>query len=41
MAKRKAELIFYERINYEDGSILEMKLWRVSSAMTSSAHELK
>jgi hypothetical protein len=41
MAKRKAELIFYERINYEDGSILEMKLWRVSSPVPSSAHEFK
>jgi hypothetical protein len=41
MAKKKAELIFYERINYEDSSILEMKLWSVSSPVPSSAHEFK
>ena len=41
MAKKKAELIFYERINYEDGCILEMKLWSVSSPVPSSAHEFK
>jgi len=26
MAKKKADLIFYERIDYEDGAIVEMKL---------------
>jgi hypothetical protein len=29
MAKKKAELIFFERVHYQDGAILEMKLWRV------------
>jgi hypothetical protein len=41
MAKKKAELIFHERINYEDGCILEMKLWRVPSPVPPSAHEFK
>jgi len=25
----KAELLFHERIDYEDGAIVEMVLWRV------------
>jgi hypothetical protein len=33
MAKKKAELIFHERIDYADGAIIEMKLWRVPSSV--------
>jgi hypothetical protein len=25
----KAELLFHERIDYDDGSIVEMKIWRI------------
>jgi|SRR5271155_5319801 len=41
MAKKKAELIFFERVDYEDGAILEMKLWRVPLRVPPSAHEFK
>jgi len=41
MAKKKADLIFYERIDYEDGAIVEMKLWRVPLPVRPSAHRLK
>jgi hypothetical protein len=41
MAKKRAELLFYERIDYEDGAIAEMKLWRVPAAVPPSAHEFK
>jgi hypothetical protein len=37
----KAELIFYQRIDYEDGAIVEMKLWRVPTPVLPSAHALK
>jgi hypothetical protein len=37
MARKPAELIFSERINYEDGAIAELKLWRVPP----SAHRFK
>ena len=41
MAKRKAELFFFERVHYQDGAILEMKLWRVPLRVPPSAHEFK
>jgi hypothetical protein len=41
MTKKKAELIFFERIHYDDGAILEMKLWRVPFRVPPSTHEFK
>src|SRR5579863_9596839 len=37
----KAELLFHFRIEYDDGSIVEMKLWRVGSPVPPSKHDLK
>jgi hypothetical protein len=37
----KAELLFRQRIDYEDGAIVEMVLWRVPSAVPPSTHGLK
>lgn len=37
----KAELLFYQRIGYDDGAIVEMKLWRVRSPVPPSTHCLK
>jgi hypothetical protein len=37
----KAELLFHQRIDYDDGSIVEMVLWRVSSPVLASTHGLK
>lgn len=37
----KAELLFRQRIDYEDGGIVEMKLWRVSVPVAPSTHGLK
>jgi hypothetical protein len=39
--RMKAELLFRQRIDYEDGGILEMKLWRVPAPVAPSAHRLK
>jgi hypothetical protein len=36
-----AELLFYQRIDYEDGAIVEMVLWRVPSPVPPSTHDLK
>jgi hypothetical protein len=36
-----AELLFYQRIDYEDGAIVEMVLWRVPSPVPPSSHDLK
>jgi hypothetical protein len=36
-----AELIFRQRIDYDDGAIVEMVLWRVPSPVPPSVHELK
>jgi len=36
-----AELLFYQRINYDDGTIVEMVLWRVPSPVPPSSHSLK
>lgn len=41
MKKTRAALIFHERIDYDDGAIVEMKLWRVSSRVKPSGHEFK
>lgn len=37
----KAELLFHQRIDYDDGAIVEMVLWRVPSPVTPSTHGLK
>ena len=36
-----AELLHYERIDYDDGAIVEMVLWRVPSPVPPSTHDLK
>ena len=36
-----AALLFYQRIDYEDGAIVEMVLWRVPSPVPPSTHDLK
>jgi hypothetical protein len=37
----KAELLFQQRIDYDDGAIVEMVLWRVPAAVPPSTHSLK
>ena len=37
----KAELLFHQRIDYDDGAIVEMRLWRVPSPVLGSTHSLK
>jgi hypothetical protein len=37
----KAELLFHERIDYEDGAIVEMVLWRVPTPVPPTTHGLK
>jgi hypothetical protein len=37
----KAELLFHQRIDYDDGAIVEMVLWRVPSSVPPSTHGLK
>jgi hypothetical protein len=37
----KAELLFDQRIDYDDGGIVEMVLWRVPSPVSPSIHDLK
>lgn len=37
----KAERLFYQRIDYDDGAIVEMVLWRVPSPVPPSTHGLK
>ena len=41
MTKRKAELLFHQRIVYDDGAIIEMKLWHIPSPLPPAAHNLK
>lgn len=36
-----ADLLFHQRIEYEDGAIVEMVLWRVPSPVPPSTHGLK
>ena len=36
-----ADLVHYERIDYDDGGIVEMVLWRVPSPVPPSTHDLK
>jgi len=37
----KAELLFHQRIDYDDEAIVEMKIWRVPSPVPPSVHGLK
>jgi hypothetical protein len=37
----KAAHIFYDRMDYSDGSILEMIIWAVPAPVEGSAHRLK
>ena len=37
----KAELLFHQRIDYDDGGIVEMALWRVPSPVPPTTHGLK
>lgn len=37
----KAELLIRRRIDYSDGAILEMRIWRVPSPVPPSTHGLK
>jgi len=37
----KAELLLHQRIDYDDGAIVEMVLWRVPSPVAPSTHGLK
>ena len=37
----KAELMFHQRIDYDDGGIVEMILWRVPSPVPPTTHGLK
>jgi hypothetical protein len=34
----KAEPLFHQRIDYDDGAIVEMVLWRVPSPVPPSVH---
>ena len=40
-AQMKADLLFRQRIDYDDGAIVEMVLWRVPSPVPPSVHGLK
>jgi hypothetical protein len=37
----KADLLFHQRIDYDDGGIVEMVIWRVPSPVPLSTHDLK
>ncbi|HUC62776.1 MAG TPA: DUF6516 family protein [Alphaproteobacteria bacterium] len=37
----KAELLLHQRIDYDDGAIVEMALWRVPKPVPPSTHGLK
>ena len=37
----KANLLFQQRIDFDDGAIVEMVLWRVPSPVPPSTHDLK
>jgi hypothetical protein len=41
MRKIKAQLLLHQRIDYDDGSIVEMVLWRVPSPVSPATHNLK
>jgi hypothetical protein len=37
----KAELLLHQRIDYDEGGIVELVLWRVPSPVLPSVHRLK
>jgi hypothetical protein len=37
----KAALLFHQRIDYDDGALVEMVLWRVPTPVPPSTHGLK
>jgi hypothetical protein len=37
----KADLLFHQRIDYADGAIVELVLWRVPTPVLPSSHKLK
>jgi hypothetical protein len=37
----KADLLFHQRIDYDDGAIVEMVIWRVPSPVPPATHHLK
>ena len=37
----KSDLLFSQRIDYDDGAIVEMVLWRVPTPVPPSTHHLK
>ena len=37
----KARLLYYRRMDYDDGAIVEMVLWRVPDPVPPSTHDLK
>jgi hypothetical protein len=37
----KAELLLHDRIDYDDGAIVELVLWRVPVPVPASMHRLK
>ncbi|MGA2569025.1 MAG: DUF6516 family protein [Terracidiphilus sp.] len=37
----KAELLYYRRMDYDDGAIAEIVLWRVPAPVSPSIHGLK
>jgi hypothetical protein len=37
----RADLLFHQRIDYDDGAIVEMVVWRVPAPVTPSTHGLK
>jgi hypothetical protein len=37
----KSDLLFHQRIHYDDGAFVEMVLWRVPSPVPPSIHGLK
>ena len=37
----KADLLYYRRMDYDDGAIVEMVLWRVPAPVPPSIHGLK
>jgi len=41
MRRTKAKLLFHQRIDYDDGAIVEMVLWRVPSPVSPATHNLK
>jgi len=37
----KAEMLFHQRIDYDDGGIVEMVIWRLPAPLPPSTHGLK